>query len=403
VAGNFLRFPIFFDLDFLFGSIFALLALQCFGLRRGVVAAILSSAYTILHWNHPYACLILTAEVAVVGWLFPRHKIGLVLADVLYWLCLGMPLVYLFYHGVMHVSWENTGIIMIKQAVNGIATLSVRDFDALLRNAADKQVLLRVAPAAAGTARDVVVTPVSLARETSMRYDEWEYTRRLAVEKAGQSKLGYVHLRAMQASDMSQWQREFYPIFDRDGLIIDVRHNNGGNIDSWILEKLLRKAWFYWQPRIGSPTWNMQYAFRGHVVVIADQNTASDGEAFAEGFRRLGLGKVIGTRTWGGEVWLSSSNFLVDRGIATAAETGVFGPDGDWLIEGHGVDPDIVVDNLPHATFTGEDAQLDAAIKYLQEEIRKKPILPPVAPKYPDKSLKPRTTRGSQPGAVARD
>ena len=199
---------------------------------------------------------------------------------------------------------------------------------------------------------------------------------------------------------MSQWQREFYPIFDRDGLIVDVRHNNGGNIDSWILEKLLRKAWFYWQPRVGNPTWNMQYAFRGHVVVICDQNTASDGEAFAEGFRRLGLGKVIGTRTWGGEVWLSQSNFLVDRGIATAAETGVFGPDGDWLIEGHGVDPDIVVDNLPHATFAGGDAQLDAAIKYLQEEIKKNPIPAPVAPKYPDKSFKPRGTRGTQSGGA---
>ena len=276
------------------------------------------------------------------------------------------------------------------QTVNGVPALSVRDLDSLLRNQADKQVLLRVAPKAGGAARDVVVVPVTLARETSMRYDEWEYTRRLAVEQAGQKKIGYVHLRAMSSADMSQWQREFYPVFDRDGLIIDVRHNNGGNIDSWILEKLLRKAWFYWQPRIGNPTWNMQYAFRGHVVVLCDQNTASDGEAFAEGFRRLGMGKVIGTRTWGGEVWLSQSNFLVDRGIATAAETGVFGPDGDWLIEGHGVDPDIVVDNLPHATFTGADAQLDAAIKYLQDAIRKNPIPTPVAPKYPDKAFKPR-------------
>jgi tricorn protease len=135
-------------------------------------------------------------------------------------------------------------------------------------------------------------------------------------------------------------------------------------------------------------------------VVICDQNTASDGEAFAEGFRRLGLGKVIGTRTWGGEVWLSQSNFLVDRGIATAAETGVFGPDGDWLIEGHGVDPDIVVDNLPHATYGGVDAQLDAAIKYLQEEIKRNPIPAPVAPKYPDKSFKPRGTRGTQSGGA---
>ena len=111
----------------------------------------------------------------------------------------------------------------------------------------------------------------------------------------------------------------------------------------------------------------MQFAFRGHLVVLVNERTASDGEAFAEGFRRLGLGKVIGTRTWGGEIWLSSNNFLVDRGIATAAETGVYGPEGQWLIEGHGVDPDIVVDNLPHATFNGKDAQLDAAVKYLQD------------------------------------
>ena len=186
----------------------------------------------------------------------------------------------------------------------------------------------------------------------------------------------------------AQWERDFYPVFNRDGLIIDVRHNNGGNIDSWILEKLMRKAWFYWQGRVGKPTWNMQHAFRGHMVVLCNERTASDGEAFSEGFRRLGLGKVIGTRTWGGEIWLSSSNFLVDRGIATAAETGVFGPEGAWLIEGRGVEPDIEVDNLPHATFGGSDAQLDAAIKHLQQLIKEKPVEPPKAPAYPDKSFK---------------
>ncbi len=276
------------------------------------------------------------------------------------------------------------------ESVNGIPTLSARDINALLRDQAGKQMLLKVKPKAGGSSRDVVVMPVSLARENDLRYDEWEYTRRLAVEKAGSDRLGYVHLRAMGGGNMAEWQREFYPVFDREGLIIDVRHNNGGNIDSWVLEKLMRKAWFFFQPRVGNPTWNMQYAFRGHMVVLCDENTASDGEAFAEGFRRLGLGKVIGTRTWGGEVWLSQSNFLVDRGIATAAETGVFGPDGDWLIEGHGVDPDVVVDNPPHGTFNGEDAQLDAAIRFLQEEIRKNPIPKPVAPKYPNKSFKPR-------------
>jgi len=88
----------------------------------------------------------------------------------------------------------------------------------------------------------IVVVPITPARENSLRYDDWEYTRRLAVEKASGRKIGYVHLRTMGGGDMAQWQREFYPVFDRDGLIIEVRHNNGGNIDSWILEKLMRKV-----------------------------------------------------------------------------------------------------------------------------------------------------------------
>jgi tricorn protease len=277
------------------------------------------------------------------------------------------------------------------EAVNGESVASAPDIGALLRGQVDKQVLLGVRDAG-GARRQVVVVPVSQGRELDMRYDEWEYTRRLAVEEKSDNRIGYVHLRAMGNGNMTEWAREFYPVYNREGLIIDVRNNNGGNIDSWILARLLRKAWMYWQPRVGEPYWNMQQAFRGHMVVLANEWTASDGEAFAEGFRRLGMGKVIGTRTWGGEIWLSGGNTMVDRGVATAAETGVYSPEGTWLIEGHGVDPDMVVDNLPHATFKGEDKQLDAAIAFLKEEIRKKPVPVPPAPKYPNKAFVPETT-----------
>jgi tricorn protease len=272
-------------------------------------------------------------------------------------------------------------------ALNGTSALSVDSPERLLKNQAGQQVLLRLKRGRGGETYDAIVKPFSVGDEDNLRYTEWEYTRRLRVEEEGKGEIGYVHLRAMGGGNYGEWAKNFYPVYDRKGLIIDVRHNNGGNIDSWILGKLLRKAWFYWQGRIGKPTWNMQYAFRGHMVVLCDERTASDGEAFAEGFRRLGLGKVIGTRTWGGEIWLSSGNFLVDRGIATAAESGVFGPEGDWLIEGRGVEPDIVVDDLPHATFNGEDAQLDAALKHLQELIRTKPVEPPRAPAYPRKAI----------------
>jgi len=271
------------------------------------------------------------------------------------------------------------------QQINGMSTTSVSTPAALLEGTAGKQVLLHVAPAGGGSARDVIVTPINGLQARNLRYDDWEVSRRSIVDSAGGGQIGYVHLRAMTSSDIARWARDFYPVFDRAGLIIDVRHNSGGNIDSWVLEKLLRKAWFYWQPRVGNPYWNMQWAFRGHLVVLCDAWTASDGEAFTEGFRRLGLGRVIGTRTWGGEIWLSSSNFLVDRGIATAAEFGVYGPEGRWLIEGHGVDPDTVVDNLPHATSGGSDAQLQAAIAYLQKQIREHPLPVPPAPSYPKK------------------
>jgi tricorn protease len=251
-----------------------------------------------------------------------------------------------------------------------------------------KQVLLMLTAGRSGDSYNAIVKPISPFAEYDLRYGEWEYQRRRFVERKSKGEIGYVHLRAMGSRDYAEWVKNFYPVFDRQGLIIDVRHNGGGNIDSWILEKLLRRAWFYWKPRVGKPYWNMQYAFRGHLVVLCDESTASDGEAFTEGFRRLGLGQVIGTRTWGGEIWLSFDNRLVDKGIASAAELGVYGPEGKWLIEGHGVDPDIVVDDLPHATFNGKDAQLRYAVRYLQEKIQKEPVEVPKPPSYPDRSLR---------------
>ncbi len=121
LAGNYLKYPIFLNIDFLFGSIFSMLALQFFGVWRGVVAATLISAVTYLLWNHPYAIVIMVLEVATVGWLMRRKKIGLMLADGIYWIFIGMPLVYIFYHGIMNVPLENTNIVMTKQTVNGIA------------------------------------------------------------------------------------------------------------------------------------------------------------------------------------------------------------------------------------------------------------------------------------------
>lgn len=267
--------------------------------------------------------------------------------------------------------------------INGQPTLATVSPDQLLRNQAGRQVLIDFK--SGNATHQAIVKPITAEQDEDARYSEWEYTRRLKVEQQCKDQIGYVHLRAMGQENIAEWAQGFYPVYERQGLIIDVRNNRGGNIDSWIIEKLLRKAWSYMQPRVGDPHWNMQYAYRGHVVVLCNQRTASDGEGFSEGFHRLGLGKVLGTRTWGGNVWLSAERWLIDSGMATAAEIGNYGPEGKWIVEGHGVEPDIVVDNLPHATFNGADTQLDAAIKHLQDLIAKDPRPVPQKPKYPVK------------------
>jgi len=267
--------------------------------------------------------------------------------------------------------------------VNGVDALSAIDIGALIRNQQGKQV--RITLKRGENKRDIIVKPI--ANEYNLRYRDWEYSNRLEVENKGDDEIGYLHLRAMGSKDLNQFYREFYPVFNKSGLIVDVRYNFGGNIDSFILEKLLRKAWMYWKGRSGEPHWNMPYAFRGHMVVLVNENTYSDGEAFADGFRRLGLGTTIGTRTWGGEIWLHSGNRLSDNGLARAPMFGVYGDDGKWLIEGRGFEPDIELDNLPHATYKGEDAQLNAAVNLLKKLIKEDPREVPAPPAYPDKSF----------------
>jgi tricorn protease len=272
-------------------------------------------------------------------------------------------------------------------AVNNVPLTGTTNIAELLANKVNVPVKLTLLSKSQKT-YEQVVRPISANEEYNIRYGEWELARRDMVDSLSGNEIGYVHLRAMGGDDMNDFVKQFYPVFNRKGLILDVRHNFGGNIDSWVLEKLMRKAWMYWQSRAGGSTWNMQYAFRGHMVLICDQVTSSDGEAIAEGFRRLGLGKVIGMRTWGGEIWLSSSNRLVDNGIASAAEMGVFGPEGQWLIEGRGVEPDFEVDNLPYQSYKGKDAQLEYAVNYLKKLIQANPVALPKVPAYPDKSFK---------------
>lgn len=267
-------------------------------------------------------------------------------------------------------------------AINGHSVLEARDISDLLTNQADKQVLMHV-KRGEQPARAVIVTPVSMMKHANLRYGDWEQGRSEQVNKVSQGRIGYLHLRAMGAQDINSFAREFYSNIERDGLIIDVRRNRGGNIDSWIIEKLLRKAWAFWATPTSAPYSNMQQTFRGHLVVLVDELTYSDGETFAAGVKALKLGPLVGKRTAGAGVWLSDGNSLSDNGMVRAAENAQFGMDGRWLVEGVGVSPDVEVDNLPHATFNGKDQQLETAIQLLEKKLKEQPVKPMVPQAIP--------------------
>ena len=261
-------------------------------------------------------------------------------------------------------------------AINGRPVNDAADIAELLANQARNQVLLTLKR----TGKEVrtVATAIDARRNDSLRYGDWEEERRARVEKAGGGKIGYLHLRAMGPDDIATFAREFYAQYDRDGLIIDVRRNNGGNIDSWVIEKLLRRTWAVWHPR-GSKRHegNMQQTFRGHLAVLVDERTYSDGETFSAAIKTLKIAPLIGRKTAGAGVWLSDDNPLSDLGRARVAEMGQFAyEDGRQLVEGKGVEPDIDVENLPNATYLGSDAQLDRAIKLLVEQLKTDPVKP---------------------------
>jgi tricorn protease len=260
-------------------------------------------------------------------------------------------------------------------AVNGKSLLEARDIADLLLDTAGKQVLLQV-KSPGSKARAVIVTPVSMATHASLRYADWEQGRAQQTDAASKGKIGYLHLRAMVARDIDAFARDFYANINKDGLIIDVRRNNGGNIDSWIIEKLLRRSWAFWSSNGKQPYSNMQNTFRGHLVVLMDELTYSDGETFAAGVKALKLGPLVGKRSAGAGVWLSDGNGLADNGMARVAENGQFGTNGEWLIEGVGVTPDVEVDNLPYETFNGRDRQLEVAIGLLEKKLKEQPVKP---------------------------
>ncbi len=258
--------------------------------------------------------------------------------------------------------------------VDGRAVASLADLQLALATKAGQQVRLDLTRGARKLS--AVVEPMTLDGNRQANYFDFVQAKRAETERLSGGKVGYIHLRAMGPDDVASFARDYFPQLGKQALIIDVRGNSGGNIDSLIIGMLMRKAWAFWANADGTglPTTNMQNAYRGHIAVLIDERTYSDGETFAAGIKALGIAPLVGTRTAGAGVWLSDRPSLADDGIARTAESPQYAIDGRWIVEGLGVAPDVEVENMPHAAFKGTDAQLDAAVGVLSNAIAREPV-----------------------------
>ncbi|MDP8241362.1 MAG: PDZ domain-containing protein [Candidatus Hatepunaea meridiana] len=269
-------------------------------------------------------------------------------------------------------------------AINGRSTAEVSNYLELLRDKAGEivSVVINGSPSLEG-GKEVIVKP--MGSESALRYYDWVDNRRAYVEEKTDGKIGYIHLANMGGMGLSQFSADYLPQHNKKALILDVRYNGGGFVAPMILSHLARDMFAQGRPRHGSPYRTPSTAFYGHMAAVCNGETGSDGETFTEGFRRLGLGPIFGTRTWGGWVGIRGGKPLLDRGGITQPEFTGWGEEGKWLIEGHGTDPDSVIVDNPADVISGKDAQLDATIDYLLKKIKDDPMNWPKQPEYPNR------------------
>lgn len=267
------------------------------------------------------------------------------------------------------------------RAVNGVdASTHINIYD-LLQDQAGKMVRLIISDDGSEKTRTIEVK--AIANEQPLRYAAWVESNRRYVELKSGGKLGYLHIPDMGGQGLMMFSRYFYPQFDKPGLVIDVRDNGGGFVSQMILERLNRKVLAFDQPRTGVAERYPQRAVNAHMATIIDQHAGSDGDIFPSMFRKMGLGPLIGMRTWGGVVGIRGDKAFVDMGLSTQPEFAWWEKEGGWVIENVGVEPDIEIDDTPTDRSMNRDPQLDRTIEYLLKKLEESPIEQPPLPAWP--------------------
>jgi tricorn protease len=256
----------------------------------------------------------------------------------------------------------------------------------LLRGKADRQVRLTVnsRPDSSG-AREIVFQPI--AGETDLAYLEMVERNREKVAALTNGRVGYVHIPNMGAEGIREFIKYFYGQIRKEGLVVDVRSNGGGNVSQMIIERLRREllATNFSSTSDFAGTYPGA-VFHGQMVCLLNETSASDGDIFPAMFRQAKLGPLIGKRSWGGVVGISNRGTLIDGGEVNVPEFGFASPEGAWIIEGHGVDPDIAVENDPKSVIDGRDPQLERGVEEVMRRIRQAPKRLPQRPADPVKT-----------------
>jgi tricorn protease len=270
-------------------------------------------------------------------------------------------------------------------AINGEDVTAKEDIYKFLRHAGDAPVILMLnsAPSLTG-ARKVTYKPLS--SETNLVYFDWVEQNRRRVDELSHGRIGYMHLPDMGEAGIREFIKWYFPQLRKEAMLIDDRANGGGNISRMVIQRLTRKLLGVDFPRnIATPEPYPDSVFMGPKVVLLDENSGSDGDIFPWMFRTAKLGPLIGERSWGGVVGITSHGQLIDGGDVNVPEFAYATSEGQWAIEGHGVDPDIVVENDPKSVIEGHDPQLERGVAELLKALEtSNPKLPEHAP-YPVK------------------
>jgi tricorn protease len=250
----------------------------------------------------------------------------------------------------------------------------------LLVGTAGKAIELTVSPSGGGDLRHAVVVPI--ADEEPLRYHAWVADRRAYVHEKSGGRLGYLHVPDMQAPGWAQIHRDLRVEVAREGLVVDVRENRGGHTSQLVVEKLARRIVGWALPRGMRAHSYPRDAPRGPVVAVANEFSGSDGDIVNAAIKALGIGPVVGTRTWGGVIGIDNRYRLVDGTLITQPKYAFWLEGYEWGVENHGVDPDVEVVQRPQDYAAGRDTQLDEAVRIALETLESAPAkIPPTLPR----------------------